>query len=150
MKREEIIRYIQEAHFGYLATVDPEGAPHVRPMGIHSVYGDNLYFFTFATTRKVAELDRNRWVEVVWAKTDEQSQVRISGTVAIEDDKAVIQRFRKDNPIVAQMLPREAEHLFRLCRIEPKTVEFTEGLVPYSQIDWRTDGSAVGEITNAR
>ncbi len=137
MKRDEVIQHIQEAHFGYLATVSREGAPRVRPMGIHTVYGDNLYFFTFGTTRKASEMELNPQVEVVWSKTKEQSQVRITGTVAVEDDEAVLRRFREENPMVARVLPKETQHLFRLYRLEPDTVEVADGLVAYSQVPWR-------------
>lgn len=140
MKRDEVIQYIQEARFGYLATVSAEGGARVRPMGIHTVYGDNLYFFTFGSTRKVREVEQDPRVEVVWSKNKEQSQVRITGTVAVEDDEAVIVRFREDNPMVARVLPKEAQHLFRLYRLEPETVEAAEGLVPYSQVSWRPGG----------
>ena len=79
MTRNEVIAYIQDVKFGYLATVGADHAPRVRPVGMYTVYGDALYFFTTANTRKVAEIDNNPQVEVVWSKLDEQSQVRISG-----------------------------------------------------------------------
>jgi uncharacterized pyridoxamine 5'-phosphate oxidase family protein len=40
--REEVIKYIQEVEFGYLATVGADGAPRVRPIGIKNIYGDDL------------------------------------------------------------------------------------------------------------
>jgi len=136
MNREEVITYIQEVHFGYLATVGMDEQPHVRPMGIHTVYDDSLYFFTFNHTRKVVEMENNPQVEVVWSKLEEQSQVRIQGRVFQETSKSIQQKFVADNPVASKLLPPEAQHLFRLYRLQPDTVEAAEGLVPYKLVDW--------------
>ena len=105
MTRKEVEAYIREVKFGYLATVGADNAPRVRPVGIKDVYGDDLCFFTFVTTRKVAEIENNPKVEVVWSKLTDQSQVRISGSLAVEEDPAIQQRFKEDNPIVAKLAP---------------------------------------------
>jgi uncharacterized pyridoxamine 5'-phosphate oxidase family protein len=136
MTRDQVAAYIQEVKFGYLATVGADNAPRVRPIGMHTLYGDHLYFFTFGNTRKVAEIENNPQVEVVWCKLQEQSQVRIRGKMVVEEDEAVVQQFKQDNPIVARMLPQEAQHLFRLYRLQPEVVEIAEGMVPYTSVDW--------------
>ena len=136
MTRDEVIAYIQEVHFGYLATVGADNAPRVRPVGISNVYGNDLYFFTFSTTRKVAEMEVNPQVEVVWAKVEGLSQVRIRGKAVVVEDPAIQQRFREDNPMVAKILPEGAQHLFRLYKIQPEKVEMAKGLVPYTEIAW--------------
>jgi uncharacterized pyridoxamine 5'-phosphate oxidase family protein len=136
MTRDEVIAYIQEVHYGYLATVGADNAPRVRPIGIHNVYGDDLYFFTFSITRKVAEMETNPQVEVVWAKVGELSQVRIRGKAVVVEDVAIQQRFRNDNPMVAKILPEGAQHLFRLYKIQPEKIEMAKGLVPYTEVAW--------------
>jgi uncharacterized pyridoxamine 5'-phosphate oxidase family protein len=136
MTRQEVETYIQDVKFGYLATVGADGAPRVRPVGIKDVYGDGLYFFTFVTTRKVAELEGNPQVEVVWSKLAELSQVRISGTMTVEEDPEIQQRFKEDNPIVHNLLPEGAPDLFRLYRLEPEKVYMAKGMVPYTEVDW--------------
>lgn len=136
MNRDQVVSFIQQVHFGYLATVGADNAPRVRPIGIYNIYGDDLYFFTFKTTRKVAEMEANPQVEVVWCKLDEQSQVRISGKVAVVDDVDMQQRFRQDNPIVDKMLPAQAQHLFQLYQLRPEKVHMAQGMVPYSEVAW--------------
>ena len=86
MTREEVIAYIQEVEFGYLATVDADRAPRVRPVGIKTVYGDDLYFFTFSNTRKCGELAANPHVEVVWTDAKTLSQVRMRGLCSAVED----------------------------------------------------------------
>jgi len=136
MTRSEVIEFIQQVQFGYLATVGADNAPRVRPISIKDVYGDDLYFFTFATTRKVAEIAANPQVEVVWAKEAELSQVRIEGKAEVVEDPAVEQRFRQDNPMIAKILPEGAQHLFRLYKVKPEKVYVAEGMVPYVEIAW--------------
>lgn len=136
MTREEAIAYIKEVKFGYLATVDADNGPRVRPVGIKDIYGDDLYFFTFANTRKVAEIENNPHVEVAWSKLTDMSQVRICGKMALEEDPEIQQRFKEDNPIVNNLLPEAASHLFRLYKLQPEKVYMAKGLVPYSEVAW--------------
>lgn len=136
MTRDEVIAYIQDVKFGYLATVDADNAPRVRPVGMYTVYGDDLYFFTMANTRKVDQIEANPRVEVVWSKLEEQSQARISGNMVVEEDEAVVEQFKADNPIVTQLLPPPAMPLFRLYKLRPAKVYWAKGMVPYTEIAW--------------
>jgi uncharacterized pyridoxamine 5'-phosphate oxidase family protein len=136
MTREQAIEFIKGAHFGFLATVGTDNCPRVRPIGIHTVYERDVYFFTFAGTRKVAELAANPQVEVVWTNPRTLAQVRVRGRSSLVTDEATQQRFRDEEPIVAKLLPAGAEHLFRLYKIQPEAVEAAEGLVPYQPVVW--------------
>ena len=136
MTREEIIGFIKEVNIGYMATTDKNNRPRVRPMGIHTIYDKDIYFFTFKNTRKVSEINDNPQVEVVWANIKTLSQVRIRGQAVVAEDENIQQRFKNDEPIVSKILPPGAEHLFCLYKITPEKVEVAEGLVPYKEIDW--------------
>jgi uncharacterized pyridoxamine 5'-phosphate oxidase family protein len=136
MRREEALDFIRKAHFGYLATRDLDSGVSVRPIGIDTVYGDSLYFFTFATTPKVGQIEADPKVSVVWADHETLSQVRIKGEAHVEKDPDVIARFKADNPMVDKMLPPDAAGLFVLYRVEPEVVQAARGLVPYSTVDW--------------
>lgn len=136
MDKQEIMSYIKEVHIGFLATIGEDNRPRVRPVAVHSIYNDCLYFFTFGHTRKVEEMEANPRIEVVWSKLEEQSQVRIGGDVALETNEELHQKFIADNPMVTKMLPPEARHLFRLYRFTPVTVEAAAGLVPYEKVAW--------------
>ncbi len=136
MTRDEVIAYIQETEFCFLATVGTDNGPRVRPVGMKTVYGDDLYFFTFGNTRKVAEIEQNARAEGVWWKPGTMSQVRIRGTLAVEQDPAIQQRFKDDNPMVSKLLPKGAEHLFLLYKLQPEAVEMTKTLGPYTAVAW--------------
>jgi uncharacterized pyridoxamine 5'-phosphate oxidase family protein len=136
MTRNEVIKFIKEAHFGYLATIGSDNTPNVRPLGIDTIYGSDIYFFTFSTTGKVADIEANQYVQVVWAKLEELSQVRIKGKASIVKDEATQKKFREDNPMVAKLLSEATENLFLLYKIQPEKVEIAKGLVPYTEIAW--------------
>jgi uncharacterized pyridoxamine 5'-phosphate oxidase family protein len=136
MTRDEVIAYVQEVEFCYLATVGADNGPRVRPVGTKTIYGDDLYFFTFSSTRKVAEIENNPQVEVVWSRPGTMSQVRIRGRLAVEQDPTIQQRFKDDNPMVAKLLPAGAEHLFLLYRLRPEKVEMARTLGPYTEVVW--------------
>lgn len=134
--RNQVIDFIQEAKFAYLATLGTDGDPRARPLAAYTVYGDAVYFFTFKSTRKVAELAAHPRAELVWARLQDNAQVRMRGPVALEEDAEVVARFKADNPIVAQMLPPGAEHMFALFKLMPEVVEAVVGLKPYNQVAW--------------
>jgi uncharacterized pyridoxamine 5'-phosphate oxidase family protein len=136
MIRNQVVDLIKEIHIGYLATVSADSTPRVRPISIHTIYDGELYFFTFSNTRKVAEMEANPQVEVVWTRMQDLSQVRIRGKANVVEDEAVNKRFKEDDPKAASMLPPGTEHLFRLYKIKPEKVEAAEGLVPYKEVAW--------------
>ena len=134
--REQAIEFIQDCRFAYLATLGRDGVPRARPLAAHTVYGDAVYFFTFKTTRKAAELAAHPQAELVWARLQDNAQVRMRGPVALEEDAEVQARFKADNPMVAQMLPPGAEPLFALYKLTPEAVEAVVGFKPYTWVTW--------------
>jgi uncharacterized pyridoxamine 5'-phosphate oxidase family protein len=134
--RDQVVAFIDEVKFAYLATLGTDGVPRARPLAAYTVYSDAVYFFTFRTTRKVAELTAHPQAELVWCRLQDRAQVRMRGPVALEQDPKVQARFKADNPMVAQMLPPGAEHLFALFSLTPEVVEAVVGLKPYTQVAW--------------
>jgi uncharacterized pyridoxamine 5'-phosphate oxidase family protein len=91
---EQVNEFIKEVKFAYLATLGTDNAPRVRPLAAYTVYGDAVYFFTFRMTRKVAELTAHPQAELVWARMTDNAQVRMRGTVTLEEDAEVQARFK--------------------------------------------------------
>jgi uncharacterized pyridoxamine 5'-phosphate oxidase family protein len=134
--RDQVIEFIKDVKFAHLATLGTDNVPRVRPLAASTVYGDAVYFFTFKTTRKVAEITAHPQAELVWARLQDNAQVRMRGPVALEQDAVVQARFKAGNPVVARMLPPGAEHLFTLFKLTPEVVEAVVGLKPYTQVAW--------------
>ena len=136
MNKKQVVEFIKDVKFGYLATVGSDNTPSVRPMGIHTVYGDHLYFFTMINSQKVREMDEKPVAEIVWAKHEEQSQLRIKASIEPVNGEAMRQQFMNDNPIIKKILPKEAQHLIRIYRLLPERIFFAPGLVRYEEIHW--------------
>jgi uncharacterized pyridoxamine 5'-phosphate oxidase family protein len=134
--RDQVVEFIDKVKFAYPATLGTDSVPRARPLAAHTVYGDAVYSFTFRTIRKVAELAAHPQAELVWCRLQDRAQVRMRGPVALEQDAEVQARFKAGNPMVAQMLPPGAEHLFALFRLTPEVVEAVVGLKPYTQVAW--------------
>lgn len=52
--KEKVLAFLNDAKVWYLATVDDEGKPHVRPFGTQAILDDQLYIGT-SLKKKVAK-----------------------------------------------------------------------------------------------
>ncbi|CAG0926941.1 pyridoxamine 5'-phosphate oxidase [Thermoflexales bacterium] len=134
--REQVIAFIQEVRFGYLATRNKGRLLRIRPVGIKSVSGNELYLVAVKSARKESEPATERQAEVVWTQQGTNTQVRIRGQIVAADEAEAARRFREDNPRIARMLPPGAEPFFRLYKLIPEKVETSLGLLPYAEIVW--------------
>jgi len=134
--RDDVVAFIQQVHFGQLATVNADGAPRVRPVGIKDVYGDDIYFLTLAMTRKVTEMAGEPRVEVNWLDVAKMTQVRIEGEVEQVLDAALVERFLVDNAGVAGLLPPGTDQYIQIYRLKPSKVWMAQGMVPYTDVEW--------------
>jgi len=89
--QQEILAWIKQNQYVYLATVDKKQA-RVRPIVMFKVE-ERYYFVTFSGDSKVGQIADNKWVEVCVPLTDDghTGYIRLSGTASIvknEADKA--------------------------------------------------------------
>ncbi|HSD84072.1 MAG TPA: pyridoxamine 5'-phosphate oxidase family protein [Anaerolineae bacterium] len=134
--REQVITFIQEVRFGYLATRGKGRLLRIRPVGIKSVSGNELYLVTVNGTHKENEPIASRPAEVVWTQSGTNTQVRIRGQIVAADEAEAARRFREENPRIARMLPPGAEPFFRLYKLIPEKVETSLGRLPYAEAAW--------------
>lgn len=111
---EKLREIIKDIDFCMLTTIDEDGDPHSRPM---SSNGDidpdgDLWFFTQASSVKVAEVEHSPKVNVSFADPDKQRYVSVTGVAQLVRDRKKIDelwrpQFRmwfpegKDDPEVA-------------------------------------------------
>jgi general stress protein 26 len=76
-----------------LTTVDDDGSLHSRPMSIFSDIDTDgkLWFFTFANSHKVLEIQRRQQVNVSFSSPDQQRYISISGTAELVRDRNKLQ-----------------------------------------------------------
>ncbi|OZC04558.1 hypothetical protein BSZ36_02650 [Rubricoccus marinus] len=83
---------ISDHRFAMLTTIDTDGAPWNRPMGLQDPgeFDGTLYLFTGKDSEKVAHIERNPKVSVAFSKPDDQEYVTMTGTARVTHDMAKI------------------------------------------------------------
>jgi general stress protein 26 len=89
---DKIWSLIKSAKFAMLVT-DDGGQLRGRPMAASQIgFDGTLWFFTRASSHKVAEVESDDRVCVTYAATDSQDYVSFSGTARLVQDRAQIDR----------------------------------------------------------
>ena len=94
---QKLREMIKDIDFCMLTTVDENNDLHSRPMSLNSEVDQqgNLWFFTSASSHKVAELNRTPKCNVSFAKPDDNRYVSISGAAELVTDKRKIEELWK-------------------------------------------------------
>jgi general stress protein 26 len=89
---EKLRDLIKEIDFCMLTTIDEDGDPHSRPMSSNGDIDPNgdLWFFTSASSHKVAEVARSAKVNVSFADPDNQRYVSVTGMAQLVRDREKI------------------------------------------------------------
>ena len=76
---------IKDIDIGMLTTVDEDGSLHSRPMSTNSEveFDGDLWFFTYASSHKVTEVEQHHQVNVSFSDPHKQNYVSVSITLAI-------------------------------------------------------------------
>jgi general stress protein 26 len=88
---KKLARLIEGIDFAMLTTVCEDGSLRSRPMSTQQAEFDGtLWFFTRDDTAKVGEIERDRQVNVSYAKPGDQKYVSVSGRATLLRDRAKI------------------------------------------------------------
>lgn len=79
--------------FGMLTTLDNDGTLRSRPMSTNGdvEFDGDVWFFTYASSHKVLEAQRNPQVNVSFSDPKGQTYVSLSGTASLVRDKSKIE-----------------------------------------------------------
>jgi general stress protein 26 len=105
----KICDLIKDINFCMLTTLDDDGCLRSRPMAINGEVEENgdLWFFTYASSHKVTEVNRHREVNVSFCSPDKQCYVSLCGTAELVRDRAKIQELWK--PELKAWFPQELD-----------------------------------------
>ncbi|MFQ4144567.1 pyridoxamine 5'-phosphate oxidase family protein [Chlorogloeopsis sp. ULAP02] len=80
---------IKDIDYAMLTTVNEDGTLHSRPMATNREveFDGDVWFFTYASSYKVVEINRNHQVNVSYAAPNKQSYVSLSGTTELIRDR---------------------------------------------------------------
>ena len=83
---------IADHRVAMLTTIDTDGAPWNRPMGLQKPgeFDGTLYLFTIAGSDKVEHIERNPKVSVAFSKPGENEYASMTGTARVTDDRETI------------------------------------------------------------
>src|SRR5207253_1026725 len=86
---QKLAKLIKGIKFAMLTTADTDGTLHSRPMATQETDFDGaLWFFTYADSGKVHELQQDRAVNVSYADPSSNRYVSVSGTAQVVHDRA--------------------------------------------------------------
>lgn len=102
---KKLSELIMDVDFAMLTTAESDGTLRSRPMSTQQVEFDgDLWFFTYASTAKVQEMQRDENVNVSYAKPEDQLFISVSGTARLVRDRAKMKELW--NPILKAWFPK--------------------------------------------
>lgn len=140
-KTQQLRTLIKDIDNAMLTTVDDDGSLHSRPMSIfsHIDADGKLWFFTFADSHKVLEIQRRQQVNVSFSSPDQQRYISISGTAELVRDRNKLQEKWKpelqtwfhqgiDEPNIALLKVKitKADYWESPSSFRPQTISFLE------------------------
>lgn len=93
----KIVALIKDIEFGMLTTTDAEGRLHSRPMSTNKQveFDGDVWFFTYASTPKVHEIESKPYVNVAFSNPKSQCYVSLSGRAELVRDRATLEEHWK-------------------------------------------------------
>ena len=124
-KIKKLRELIKDIDIGMLTTIDEDGTLHSRPMSTNSqveLDGD-LWFFTYASSHKVTEVEHDRHVNVSFSDPHKQQYVSISGRATLVRDRHKIQELWK--PELKAWFPQGVDEPdIALLKVEVEKAEY--------------------------
>lgn len=121
----EIVALIKDIEFGMLTTTDAEGRLHSRPMSTNKQvdFDGDVWFFTYASTPKVHEIENKPYVNVAFSNPKSQTYVSLSGRAELVRDRAKLEELWK--PELKAWFPKGLDEPdIALLRINPDQGEY--------------------------
>lgn len=116
---------VKDINFCMLTTIDEDGSLHSRPMSVNGEIEDdgNLWFFTYASSHKVSEVDQHEQVNVSFSAPDKQNYVSMSGTAQLVRDREKMQELWQ--PQLKAWFPQELDEPdIALLHVKVKKAEY--------------------------
>jgi Uncharacterized stress protein (general stress protein 26) len=118
---------IKDVEVAMLTTVGLDGQLYSRPLGTQQVdFDGDLWFATAVDSPKVAEIQRNPWVNVAYASPSGNTYVSVSGTARVVDDRAKIEQLW--SPAMGLFFPGgKDDPSLRLIHVRALSAQYWDG-----------------------
>jgi general stress protein 26 len=106
---KKLIEMIKDIDFAMLTTVDEDGTLRSRPMSTNGEVESNgdVWFFTYGSSHKVIEINRNHQVNVSYSAPNKQRYVSLSGSAEIVRDRQKLEQLWQ--PQLKAWFPKELD-----------------------------------------
>ena len=121
---EEVLKFLNENHTFYFATVD-DNKPKVRPLGFFMAYEDKLYFGIGKQKQSYQQILANPYIELSTASAKGE-WIRINGKVKIDERKEVLERAFETLPMLKTLYAEETGHTLGIFYLEGATAEIAD------------------------
>jgi uncharacterized pyridoxamine 5'-phosphate oxidase family protein len=121
---EDIVKFLKENGYGYLATVD-NGKPRVRPFGFMFEEGGKLYFCTNNKKEVYKQLIETPYVEYSMTSAD-MTMLRINGEIKFSEDLDKKEKALNSSELVKKAYQTADNPIFEVFYMEHGTAAFTD------------------------
>jgi uncharacterized pyridoxamine 5'-phosphate oxidase family protein len=115
---DEIAAFISATPDFYVATVDAQNRPRVRPFGIAVSLNGHFWFCTNSQKKVYAEIQNNPYVEICSYDAKGGAWIRVSGKAVIEDNVAVKEKIFEASPQLATIYQNAGNPIFKVFYVE--------------------------------
>lgn len=125
----EVYEFLLENRSGYLATVDAEGKPHTRVIGLNYIDEGKLYYALATTKGMYTQIQHEPEVELAVNVPNYSKFVRVRGKAYIDDRMEIKQKLFENSPALKHLYQSPENPIFAAMYIVPETARiwsFTE------------------------
>lgn len=129
---EEILKFLKDCRTFYVATVDAEGKPHVRPFGAICAFEGKLYLVTNNTKKVYDQMMGNPAVEISGMAGG--NWIRLEGTAKRDERMEAKTAMLEANPSLGRMYRADdgLMEVFALEQVTASICSFTGAPVVYN------------------
>jgi uncharacterized pyridoxamine 5'-phosphate oxidase family protein len=115
---DEVAAFISATPDFYIATVDADNRPRVRPFGLALSFLGHLWFCTNSQKKVYAEIQNNPYVEVCSYNAKEGAWIRVSGKAVLADELAVKKKIFEVSPQIGGIYQNAENPIFKVFYVE--------------------------------
>ncbi len=126
---EEVIQFLLENRSGYLATVDAEGRPHARVIGLNYVEDGKLYYALSTQKGMYTQIQGQPDVELAVSAPNFAKVVRVHGKAYLDDRMEIKEKLFANSPALKHLYQSPDNPIFAAMYIKPESARiwsFTE------------------------
>lgn len=121
----EVVKFLNENPVGYLATVDKDRNPRVRPFQFMLEQEDKLYFCTSNQKEVYTEIQKHPYIEFSIA-SKEFAWIRLYGKVTFSEDMDIKTKIITNNELVRSIYQTPDNPAFEVFYIDEATATIAD------------------------